>query len=245
MTWRLEDSEELHARLAECGGKGGSLLRLVDWGMPVPPFLVLPADAAAAWLQPLRGRIDARLAATDRDDPAQCQDAAMEISGWILAHPVDAAMAADTLARCRALFGAGYRCAVRSSAIAEDGGKDSFAGQLDTYLHVGEADLLERMRACIASLFGARTLHYRHHRGLAAGDEGIAVVVQQMVPAARAGVVFSMNAGGNLNEIVVAAAYGLGEGVVADRADSDHYFIAPRQPSHPSRRGGEGHPAGA
>ncbi|AJP71156.1 PEP/pyruvate-binding domain-containing protein [Sphingomonas hengshuiensis] len=226
MTWRLEDREALRAKAPECGGKGSSLLRLVDWGMPVPPFLILPADAVAAWLHPLRSRIDARLAATDRDDPAQCQYAAIEISGWILAHPVDAAMAADTLARCRALFGAGYRCAVRSSALAEDGGKDSFAGQLDTYLHVGEADLLDRMRACVASLLGARTLHYRHHRGLPAGSEGIAVVVQQMVPAARAGVVFSMAAGGNLNEIVVAAAYGLGEGVVADRADSDHYFIA-------------------
>jgi len=226
MIWRLQDSEELGAKRRQCGGKGRSLLQLVDWGMPVPPFLVLPAEAVAAWLHPLRERIDARLAATDLDDPAQCQDAAADIGNWILAHPLDAAMATDTLTRCRTLFGAGFRCAVRSSALAEDGGKDSFAGQLDTFLHVSEADLLERMRACIASLFGARTLHYRHRRGLAAGDEGIAVVVQKMVPATRAGVVFSMNASGNLNEIVVAAAYGLGEGVVADQADSDHYFIA-------------------
>ncbi|MBP7337655.1 PEP/pyruvate-binding domain-containing protein [Niveispirillum sp.] len=229
MTWRLHDREALQADRAmhtACGGKGLSLLRLVDWGLPVPPFLVLPATAVASWLEPLSDRIAARLKATDLDDPAQCEDAAKTIGGWILDHPMDPALAADTLARCRDRFGPGYRCAVRSSAMTEDGGKDSFAGQLDTYLHVGEADLLERMRACIASLYGARTLHYRHRRGLAAQEEGIAVVVQQMVPAARAGVVFSMNTGGNLNEIVVAAAYGLGEGVVADRADSDHYFIA-------------------
>ena len=224
--WLLRDMNELRtdaAARASCGGKGRSLLQLTDWDLPVPPFLVLPSDAVAAWLEPLREQIRTRLLATDLDDAVQCADAASQIGGWIAEHPVDAS---DTLARCAAFFGAGYRCAVRSSASAEDGDKDSFAGQLDSYLNVAEDDLLERMRACVASLYGARALHYCHRRRLTPGEEGIAVVVQLMVPAARAGVLFSMNAGGNLNEIVVAAAYGMGEGVVGDRADADHYFIA-------------------
>lgn len=229
MGWRVSDADTLRADArarAACGGKGRSLLHLLDWGMPVPPFLVLTADAVAEWLEPLRGRIAARLAAADLDDAAQCAAAAAEIAAWIAAHPLEEGCAADTLSRCREAFGGGYRCAVRSSADAEDGDKDSFAGQLETYLYVAEADLLERMRACVASLYGARALHYRHRRGLGTGGEGIAVVVQRMVPAARAGVLFSMNAGGNLNEVVVAAAWGLGEGVVGDQADSDHYTVA-------------------
>jgi pyruvate,water dikinase len=117
--------------------------------------------------------------------------------------------------------------AVRSSATAEDGSVTSFAGQQETILGVcGEENVLNAVERCWASLESERAVAYRRHQRVA--DEGLsmAVVVQRLVPAEVAGVLFTqdpMNTGGN--QMLVEASWGLGESVVSGRVTPDRFHL--------------------
>jgi rifampicin phosphotransferase len=106
--------------------------------------------------------------------------------------------------------------AVRSSATAEDLEDASFAGQQDTYLNVrGAAALLDAVRECWASLWTERAVAYRARQGIDPAELALAVVVQRMVEADAAGVMFTANpTNGRRDELVLSAAWGLGESVV-------------------------------
>jgi phosphohistidine swiveling domain-containing protein len=99
----------------------------------------------------------------------------------------------------------------------------SAAGQHDTYLNVrGEAAVLDAVKRCWASLWSARAIGYRARRGVEPGDVSIAVVVQRLVLAEAAGVMFTIDpVGGAHDEVVVSANWGLGESVVAGDATPD------------------------
>ncbi|AGM07598.1 PEP/pyruvate-binding domain-containing protein [Amycolatopsis keratiniphila] len=117
--------------------------------------------------------------------------------------------------------------AVRSSSTAEDLPDASFAGQYDTFLDVRGADeVLAAVRRCWASLWSDRATRYR-----AAHDTGhapaIAVIVQRLVAAECAGVLYTANpVSGKRSEIVVDAAPGLGEAVVSGAVTPDHYRLS-------------------
>src|SRR5258707_14964597 len=84
--------------------------------------------------------------------------------------------------------------AVRSSATAEDLPEMSFAGQQETYLNMhGEAMVLDAVKRCWASLWTARAIGYRARQGIAQEDVSLAVVVQELVPADAAGILFTAN----------------------------------------------------
>jgi rifampicin phosphotransferase len=108
--------------------------------------------------------------------------------------------------------------AVRSSATAEDLPDLSFAGQQDTFLDVsGEAEVLDAVRRCWASLWNERATVYRERHGVDAEAVAMAVVVQEMVPADAAGVLFTEDRG----RLVINAARGLGEAVVGGQVTPD------------------------
>lgn len=131
---------------------------------------------------------------------------------------------AALLAEFDALFPSGARVAVRSSAEAEDSGKDSFAGQLDTFLFVTRDELVDRVLACVASAGSDRVALYRARRGHQRPMR-MAVVVQQMIDSEMSGVLFTANpTTGDRTEAVIAAGFGLGEGIVTGRVDCDTYF---------------------
>ena len=113
--------------------------------------------------------------------------------------------------------------AVRSSATVEDLPGLSAAGQHDTYLNVrGEAAVIDAVRRCWASLWSARAIGYRARRGIAPGDVSIAVVVQRLVPAEAAGVMFTVDpVSGDPDQVVVSANWGLGESVVSGDVTPD------------------------
>jgi len=104
----------------------------------------------------------------------------------------------------------------------------SAAGQHDTYLNVrGEAAVLDAVRRCWASLWSARAIGYRARRGIEPGDVSIAVVVQRLVPAQAAGVMFTIDPlDGAHDTVVVSANWGLGESVVAGDVTPDVAVIA-------------------
>jgi len=119
--------------------------------------------------------------------------------------------------------------AVRSSATAEDLPDASFAGEHETFLNIsGEEDLLEATRSCFASLFTDRAISYRDHHGFEHLDVALSVGIQKMVRADKggAGVAFTLDTEtGFPNVVLINAAYGLGEAVVAGTVTPDQYVV--------------------
>ena len=117
--------------------------------------------------------------------------------------------------------------AVRSSATAEDLPGASFAGQQDTYLNVaGIDDVLDAVHRCWASLWTDRAVAYRAAQGIDGSGVALAVVVQRMVDAASAGVLFTADpVTGRRRQAVLDAARGLGDAVVSGAVDPDHFVV--------------------
>jgi pyruvate,water dikinase len=118
--------------------------------------------------------------------------------------------------------------AVRSSAVDEDGRDASFAGQHDTYLNVSGAEQLWwAVSRCVRSFEADRALAYRRDHGLPAAPERVAVLVQRLVPADAAGVVFSANpVTGARDEVLLNASWGLGESVVSGTVTPDALVVS-------------------
>jgi len=114
--------------------------------------------------------------------------------------------------------------AVRSSCNLEDGAEHSFAGQFDTYLNVTREELLQKVSQCFLSVFRENVREYLKTCGIPEGSLRMNVMVQDMVQADRAGVLFTANPRGVLNESVIVVGRGLGEGVVSGGSDVTTYY---------------------
>lgn len=117
--------------------------------------------------------------------------------------------------------------AVRSSAVDEDGGVASFAGQHETFLNIAGADaVVEAIERCWESAHTERALAYRRQHGLSTECIGLAVLVQRLVPADVAAVVFSANpVTGDRGEVVINASWGLGESIVGGTVTPDTIIV--------------------
>jgi pyruvate,water dikinase len=110
----------------------------------------------------------------------------------------------------------------------EDGDSDPFAGLSDSFLYVGRGAVVRRVADCWASAFNAPAVLYRLRRGTDPAAARVAVGVQRMVDGRRSFVAFTRDPRDGTDRLVVAAAYGIGEGVVQEHADIDHFFLDPR-----------------
>src|ERR1700733_8653326 len=207
------------------GGKGASLSRLARAGFRVPPGFHVTTGAYLDFLDGggLRDPMPAALALADVSDAGTFEAAAARISELFAAQPVPASTAKAIAVAYASLGGDDVPVAVRSSATVEDLPGLSAAGQHDTYLNVrGEAAVIDAVRRCWASLWSARAIGYRARRGIAPDDVSIAVVVQRLVPAEAAGVMFTVDpVSGDPDQVVVSANWGLGESVVAGDVTPD------------------------
>jgi pyruvate,water dikinase len=187
-------------------------------GLPVPPGFVVPANALADALPDHGAELHA-LAEAQNAESAQELIRSVELDP-ALRHAVLDAYAA---------LGGGQDdapVAVRSSACAEDSEAASFAGQQETFLHVRGGDAVRlRIRDCWASFFSERALFYRSQKG-SLSDLGMAVVIQRMVHADVAGVLFTCDPVHNRRDrMVVEAVIGLGEAAVSGAVTPDHYVL--------------------
>lgn len=114
--------------------------------------------------------------------------------------------------------------AVRSAAEAEDGAESSFAGQFDTFLNVPQAELSQKIQECFDSANKPAVREYLTAQGLEYSDLGMQVIVQQMIPADYAGILFTANPQGIENESVIVVGKGLGENVVTDKVETTSYY---------------------
>ena len=114
--------------------------------------------------------------------------------------------------------------AVRSSCNLEDGAGSSFAGQFDTYLNVRPEEVPAKIKLCRESMYSDNVKKYMEYHHLSDEDLKMCVIVQEMADADKAGVLFTSNPQGILNESVISVARGLGEGVVSGSSETTTYY---------------------
>jgi pyruvate,water dikinase len=222
---RIVDLSEVGLRdVGLVGGKGANLGEMIAAGFPVPPGFVITAEAYLEAMERAGLRDELADHARHAADltPDALADTARTLREAVRACALSDALAADALARLEAL-GSDVSVAVRSSATAEDSTDTSFAGMNETFTNVRRPELLERITDCWASLFGERVASYRVDRGLL-DEPAIAVVVQQMVASDRSGVMFTVDPA-ERGQILIEAAFGLGEVVVSGRVEPDTYHV--------------------
>lgn len=215
------------AMLAQAGGKAANLGELMRAGLPVPAGFCLTTQAYVRATAPAGlGGIHSALAATAPDDLPALAALAAKARAAVMSADVPDDIAAAVRAAYAAL-GDDAAVAVRSSATAEDLPFASFAGQQDTFLNVVGADaVLAAVSQCWASLWTDRAVTYRAAQGISPAAVALAVVVQRMVEASVAGVMFTANpVTGRRHEAVVDASPGLGEAVVSGAVNPDHFVV--------------------
>lgn len=216
------DLDDPGAGPGTAGGKGTSLARLARAGFRVPPGFHVTTSAYLDFI----GQDDLR----ERLLSAAAGESPSARIGELFAGRSLPARTADAIAKAYAALGTEVPVAVRSSATVEDQPGMSAAGQHDTYLNVrGVAAVLDAVKRCWASLWSERAVLYRDHHGIDPGQVSIAVVVQRLVPADAAGVLFTADPLGGAEAddtgasgtVVISANWGLGESVVAGAATPD------------------------
>ncbi|MBL8057627.1 MAG: hypothetical protein JNK29_13070, partial [Anaerolineales bacterium] len=215
--------------LAQAGGKGVNLQKLIAAGFPTPAGFVITTEAYRAFVaaNSLAAEIERLSAATDPGRPESFEAASQALRAQFERGRLPEALSEAIRAAYLGLAAGGAAVAVRSSATAEDLPDASFAGQQETYLHIrGEAAVLAAVQRCWGSLWTARAMAYRGQQGVAPDGVALAVVIQPMVPAAAAGVLFTLNpVTGERTEAVINAAWGLGEALVSGQVNPDTVIV--------------------
>jgi phosphohistidine swiveling domain-containing protein len=197
------------ADIPEAGGKGANLGELRRARFPVPDGFVITSAAYA---------LAAEAAGVTGETPATARLR-------LAASPVPAGIAGAVREAYRALGSS--QVAVRSSATAEDLPDASFAGQQDTILGVADEDaVLDAVRRCWASLWNDRAVAYRQTHEVPTEGLRLAVVVQRMVAAESAGVLFTADPiTGRRRRATIEAVRGLGEQLVSGAVNPDHFVV--------------------
>lgn len=214
------------------GGKGANLGELTQAGIPVPPGFVVTAETYQKFMEDggINDKVMEILDGIDINDTKELQAAAEEIKSLIIKTPIPDEITTFIIEAynqlCQRVGEEDTDVAIRSSATAEDLPEASFAGQQDTFLHVsGYKDVIEYVRKCWASLFEARAIFYREENDFEHSKVYIAVVVQKMVNADKAGVMFTVNPSTGEEVALIEGSWGLGEAVVSGDVTPDNYAV--------------------
>lgn len=216
------------------GGKGASLASMSVANMPVPVGFCVTTHAYEQFLDAsgLKHEIMQMVESIDFNQVDELDRVSASIREMFMKMTIPAEIQEsikNTYAELCTLcsYENDLPVAVRSSATAEDLPDASFAGQQDTYLWiVGEAEVLEHVRKCWASLFTSRAINYRKDQKIAEDEVLMCVVIQKMVNARTAGVAMTLNpTNGDRSKIVIDSAWGLGEAVVSGEVTPDNFIV--------------------
>ncbi len=214
----FRDIKENDFRLV--GGKAYNLSKMLNYGIHVPKGFVVTTEAYDAYIKDnhLQHKITTILSSN-----AATMEKSQQIKALFNIEGLPADLRALLLAELKKLTS--EPVAVRSSSTAEDLPGMSFAGQYNSYLNVGEKDLLEKVVLCWQSLWNERAIEYRAKYSLEA-DFSHGVVIQEMINSKIAGVIFTANPiNGVRDEILINASYGLGEAIVSGEVHPDQIIV--------------------
>jgi phosphohistidine swiveling domain-containing protein len=213
------------ATLETVGGKGMSLAKLTNAGLPVPDGFHITTKAYIQFVNEnnLQNGILEALQQADVTQPASLEKVSTDIRRLFDEALIPGELANAIVSAYGELPGSDPAVAVRSSATAEDLPEASFAGQQDTFLNITRADrVLEAVKKCWSSLWTARAIGYRARQNISPENVALAVVVQLFVNAEAAGILFTANPLNNKrDQAIINAAWGLGEAVVGGAVTPD------------------------
>ena len=214
------------------GGKGGSLGELMRAGIAVPSGFVVRAAAFERFVKTLETEepIRSKVQALDGRELDRITALSERLVLRFESTPLPDDLQAEIVAAHAELCDANPNCplAVRSSATTEDSEETSFAGLQESYLWVmGAQATLRHVRSCWASLYSAPSMAYRRNHGLPEEGVAMAVLVQRMVDARTAGVMFTRSPlTGDRSVITIEGSWGLGSAVVSGEVTPDRFVIA-------------------
>lgn len=211
------------------GGKGGSLGELTRAGIAVPPGFVVTTHAFEQFLGALeaRGAVRSLVEALDPNDLGAATKLSEALRRRVIEEPMPPQVEQAIRAAHAELSPNGEPVAVRSSATTEDAEDASFAGLQDTFLWVLTADdMVARVRECWGSLYSVESMTYRLKHDFPEEGVAMAVVVQRMVDAMCAGVMFTRSpTTGDKSVITIEGAWGLGSAVVSGEVTPDRWVV--------------------
>ncbi|HEY4515824.1 MAG TPA: PEP/pyruvate-binding domain-containing protein [Candidatus Paceibacterota bacterium] len=208
------------------GGKGASLGEMIQAGIPIPDGFVLLSSAFDYFLQEtdLVQEIEAILATVDHEVIHTVEFASEKIRDLIENTEIPEEISKEVITGFN-ILGSKF-LAVRSSATAEDGSENAWAGQLESFLNTDKENLLNNVRKCWASLFTPRAIFYRFEKGMRGSKISVAVIIQKMVQSEVSGVAFSVHpVTEDRNQLIIEAGLGLGEVVVSGSITPDSYVV--------------------
>jgi pyruvate,water dikinase len=219
----------LHDR-PQVGGKGGSLGELLRAGIVVPAGFILRTTAFEHFLETVEAEwpVRERIASLGAENLPAITDCCAAVRSRLEETPLPREVERQIEAAHAQLCGSRPRpVAVRSSATTEDATDASFAGLQDTYLWLPDLDqTLRRVRSCWASLYSVESVSYRRRRNLPEHRVAMAVVIQAMVDARTAGVMFTRSpTTGDRSVVTIEAAWGLGSAVVGGEVTPDRWVL--------------------
>lgn len=229
----LSSQQAVKAQEDLLGGKAKNLAWLSRQGLPVPKWWVLTtvgfteqldALGITKWVQTELSK----LTLTGQTIDNQVIEAvANNIQTAIAEQPLTPEIKQLIRERLPSEILTNTSLAIRSSVVGEDAEGASFAGQMDSYLYQqGEDAIFASIIKVMQSAFNHRALAYRIHKGLEISDIRAAIIIQEMVDADVAGVMFTANpATGNRKEAMISSTWGCGEGIVSGACNTDETTV--------------------
>lgn len=212
------------------GVKAAALGELLRSGLNVPPGVVLTTAAYAELVKPLQARIDARVTSDVIMDPAEIETAAAEIRGWIAAAPWSSSLRADLETALAGLHpGAAVASyAARTSLPSQDLATAFGSGVERAYLGlVGADEVLHAAARSWGALWNSRAMYYRHRKKIPQTGVALAVLVQPMITADAAGVLYTRNPmTDDPDQMQIDSIWGLGAPLMAARMRPDRFIFS-------------------
>jgi phosphohistidine swiveling domain-containing protein len=199
---------ESEPSIHEVGGKAFNLIKLKKLGFPIPEFVVLKQSEL---FKHIREHQFTEESASNLQKTIETIHITDEVFEFINQSFDDARK---------------KKYAVRSSAVNEDGGEFSFAGQYESFLYVKFEDLPKFVKKVWSSNFSERVISY-HKSNNIERQKGIAVIIQEMIDPDVSGVAFGINPNtGEAGSKVINSVYGVGEGIVSGALNADSFIIS-------------------
>jgi phosphoenolpyruvate synthase/pyruvate phosphate dikinase len=209
----------------EVGEKAWNLFRLLHFGFSVPSWLVVSCGVFNEVIKGRRGSIKNTLSHIDFKNQRSLDHASVQIREFVFQLELAKQFIQELLYTIEELFGKDILLSVRSSVLGEDSIENSFAGQMDSFLNICPAEIEEMVKKVWASAFSSRVLLYRHRKNIPLMDVSTAVIIQEMVQSASSGVLFTREPENQAKQCLISAGFGLGEGIVANKVQTDTYRI--------------------
>ena len=209
--------------LSETGGKGFNLFRLYYNGSNVPEWFIISTSFFNKVILPFKAGIKDLIEEINFLEPESIERAAAGIKSLINDIEYPDIFVKQLRAEFNNIIGESNYASVRSSVADEDSNDNSFAGQMNTYLHVPYKNILTAIKDVWASAFSGNVLLYRYKKNLSLFEISAAVIIQRMVSSYSSGILFTKDPENNKNEFVISAGFGLGDGIVQGLIKTDTY----------------------